>query len=271
MHSFAEVNGLTTSLSFPEGAEARCDDRSLLVREALGPDAVLVEGPQPGKIQRLGADLPLIASAESADSSPTNLNAISDSDWAEARRRRDLIAPLLDGTRCPRSLIMERARAGGCGTTTLYRWARLYRASGLLSSLLPEKSDGGRGKTRLNPAVEQILAQTIKEHYLSTQQRTVRSTAQEVARRCRGASLLAPNPDTVRLRILAVPMRDRLRRRSHRKEAADRFAPRPGTFDGAAAVGHRSDRSHQTRHHCGRSGATLADRAAVDHAGDRRL
>ena len=60
-----------------------------------------------------------------------DLSVSSDGDWEEARRRRDLIAPLLDGTRCPRSIVVERARAGDCATTTLYRWARLYRASGL--------------------------------------------------------------------------------------------------------------------------------------------
>jgi hypothetical protein len=50
------------------------------------------------------------ATAEAADGSTTNLNDVSDRDWAEARRRRDLIAPLLDGTRCPRSIVVERAR-----------------------------------------------------------------------------------------------------------------------------------------------------------------
>jgi hypothetical protein len=164
----------------------------LVVRQALGFDAILVEDPQTSEIERLEIAELRPASAEAADSSTTNLNDISDGDWAEARRRRDLIAPLLDGTRCPRSIVVERARAGDCATTTLYRWARLYRASGLLSSLLPEKSNGGRGKSRLNPAVEQILTQTIEEHYLSRQQRTVRSTAQEVARRCREASLHVP-------------------------------------------------------------------------------
>jgi putative transposase len=222
---------LTTSLSLTEGAEVRCGDRSLVVRQALGFDAVLVEDPETGEIERLGiADL-RPATAEAADGSTTNLNDFSAGDWAEARRRRDLIAPLLDGTRCPRSIVVERARAGDCATTTLYRWARLYRASGRLSSLLPEQSSGGRGKSRLNPGVEQILTQTIEDYYLSRQQRTIRSTAQEVARRCCEASLHAPNPNTVRLRILALPMRERLRRRSHRKEATDRFTPRPGTFD----------------------------------------
>jgi hypothetical protein len=51
------------------------------------------------------------------------MNDLSDGDWEEAQRLRDLIASLLDGTRCPRAIIVERARAGDCATTTLYRWA----------------------------------------------------------------------------------------------------------------------------------------------------
>ena len=98
----AEVNRLTTSLSLTEGAEVRCGDRSLVVRQALGSDAVLVEDPQTGEIERLGIAELRPATTEAADDSTTNLNDISDVDWAEARRRRDLIAPLLDGTRCPR-------------------------------------------------------------------------------------------------------------------------------------------------------------------------
>jgi hypothetical protein len=56
---------------------------------ALGFDAVLVEDPQTGQIERLGiADL-RPATAEAADGSTTNLNDLSDGDWAEARRRRE--------------------------------------------------------------------------------------------------------------------------------------------------------------------------------------
>jgi putative transposase len=54
-----------------------------------------------------------------------------------------------------------------------------------------------------------------------------------VARRCREAQLRAPNTNTVRVRIAAIPARERLGRRSHRKAAVDQFAPRPGVFDSA--------------------------------------
>jgi putative transposase len=103
----------------------------------------------------------------------------------------------------------------------------------LLSSLLPYKPSGGRGKSRLDAGVEEIVKQTISEHFLTRQQRTVRSTSLEVARRCREAQLRAPNANTVRVRIAAIPPRERLSRRSHRKAAVDQFAPRPGVFDSA--------------------------------------
>jgi hypothetical protein len=135
--------------------------------------------------------------------------------------------------RCPRAVIAERARSAGLDASTLYRWARAYRASGLLSSLLPYKPSGGRGKSRLDAGVEEIVKQTISEHFLTRQQRTVRSTSLEVARRCREAQLRAPDTNTVRVRIAAIPARERLGRRSHRKAAVDQFAPRPGVFDSA--------------------------------------
>jgi putative transposase len=59
----------------------------------------------------------------------------------------------------------------------------------------------------------------------------VLTTSLEIARRCREAKLPAPDPNTVRLRIAAIPSRERLARRSHRKDALDRFAARPGAFD----------------------------------------
>jgi putative transposase len=99
---------------------------------------------------------------------PPDLAELDDRDWAEARRRLDLIGPVAERARLPRSGMAERAREGGVEVTTLYRWARAFRTTGLLSSLLPYKPAGGRGKSRLEPAVEQIVLQTIEEHFLTS-------------------------------------------------------------------------------------------------------
>jgi len=173
------------------------------------------------------------ADAPKSAMSPADLITPTASEWDEARRRYALIAPLLENARTPRALLQQRAIEASVSVTTLYRWARIFRASGLLSSLLACKSSGGRGKSRLSPDVEKLAAKTIEEHFLTKQQHPIRSTAREVRRRCIQAKLAAPHPNTVRRRIIAVPESRRLSRRAHRKEAQDRFEPRPGVFDTA--------------------------------------
>lgn len=222
-----------TALVLKDGAEVECGGRRLIIVQLIGFDTVVARDVETSDLLRLPiADLNPVSTMLVAPPQP-ELTEPHDRDWAEARLRLDLIGPLLDGARCPRAVIVERAKAADLDASTLYRWARAYRASGLLSSLLPYKPSGGRGKSRLDDAVESIVKETIAEHFLTRQQRTVRSTSLEVARRCREAQLPAPDANTVRLRIAAIPSRDCLARRSHRKDALDRFAPRPGVFDTA--------------------------------------
>jgi putative transposase len=183
-----------SGLSIKDGAEVESDGRRFVIMQLIGFDFVVARDIETGNLVRLAVvDLNPISPAPSSVPSLPDLSKVDDRDWGEARRRLDLIAPLLDGTRFPRAVIVERAQAAGLDASTLYRWARAYRASGLLSSLLPYKPSGGRGKSRLDAEVEEIVKQTISEHFLTRQQRTVRSTSAEGARRCREAQLRAPN------------------------------------------------------------------------------
>jgi len=224
---------MSPGLPLKEGGEVEHGDRRFVIMQVMGFDAVVARDVETNDLERLSiAELRPVHSSAPIAPAP-DLSELDERDWGEASRRLDLIAPLLDGARPPRATIVERAQTGGVDATTLYRWARTYRASGRLSSLLPYKPGGGRGKSRLRPPVEQILMETIEQHFLTRQQHSIRSTAAEVARRCREAQLPVPNVNTVRARITALPIRERLSRRSHRKDALDRFAPRPGAFDSA--------------------------------------
>jgi putative transposase len=220
------------SLAVRYGSTVEHNGLRFVVTHILGFDAVLAEDAETGERQQLPVAELLPASAVVTTSVPDLITPTSPA-WDEARRRLELIRPLLENAHLPRTIIQERAAQAGIDVTTIYRWARIFRASGALTSLLPFKPSGGRGKTRLPPAVDKIVARTIEEHFLTKQQRSPQSTAMEVRRRCIEAKLPVPHPNTVRRHILAVPPRQRLSRRAHRKEADDRFAPRPGTFDDA--------------------------------------
>ena len=135
-----------SGLSIKDGAEVECGGRRFIIMQLIGFDFVVARDIETDDLVRLAVvDLNPISPVPSPEPSLPDLSKVDDRDWAEARRRLDLIAPLLDGTRSPRAVIVERA----------------HRASGLLSSLLPYKPSGGRGKSRLDAGVEEIVKQTM--------------------------------------------------------------------------------------------------------------
>ena len=92
--------------------------------------------------------------------------------------------------------------------------------------LLPRKSDGGRGKSRLRPDVEDLIKTSIESHYLNKQRLTVKDVAMEVRRTCELAGLPAPHVNTIARRIRSVSAEVVTRRRLGRK-AAERFPSIP--------------------------------------------
>jgi putative transposase len=67
----------------------------------------------------------------------------------------------------------------GIGLSSLYRKIDLYERTGLVSELIPRRSSGGRGRSRLTPEAEAVIASAIDEVYLSKQKRSIKKTADE--------------------------------------------------------------------------------------------
>jgi putative transposase len=177
-------------------------------------------------------DLTPVISAQDENSVDADLTSISDADWAEAKRRYDIIRPLLSMRRTTEG-VAEQARAAGVHLSTIYRWIDTYQRDGRLSSLIPTKRPGGRGKSRLPPETEAILKATIDDYYLTAQRRSPQKTADEVMRRCRNAGVSLPHENTVRYRIAQLSEEMKLKRRVNAKAAREKFAPITGHFPGA--------------------------------------
>lgn len=145
---------MTSRLPVRDGVEVVWSDRRIVIRQVLGFDTVVAEDAATGQLERLAiAELGPFPVPDSPAGPVLDLTELDDRDWEEARRRLELVGPLIDGTPCPRAVVLERARAANCDVTTLYRWAKLYRASGLLSSLLglPSARDAAHGRSRRTP------------------------------------------------------------------------------------------------------------------------
>ena len=159
----------------------------------------------------------------------SDLSTIESHRYEEARRRQGAIEALLALPRRSKQTVRERAADLGVSVSALYGWMRSYRMDDRLTTLLPIKPEGGRGKSRLEPEVERVIQLALEKH-LSPQQLSVRDTYREVRRLCRAAKIKPPHENTVRARVQSIPNKVLLRKRGHRKEASDIYEPKPGQF-----------------------------------------
>ena len=162
-----------------------------------------------------------------------DLESIPERDWAIARHTLEIIKPLLRRRERGSAVADKIAEEAGVSRATLYRWLRDYRNTGLLSSLLPARRSGGRGKSRLPEEIEAIIQDRIENYYLTDQQPSITDTIEEVRRLCFNAKLQLPHAHTIRKRIKAIEERERISRRRGRRVAEEMFDPIEGSVPDA--------------------------------------
>jgi putative transposase len=84
-------------------------------------------------------------------------------------------------------------RTLGLSERTIYGLLRVWQTSGgLVTSLVPEHSSGGRGKGRLSVAAEQLVTEAIRDEYLSKQKKRAETVVRAVRDRCRTTRITPP-------------------------------------------------------------------------------
>jgi putative transposase len=142
-----------------------------------------------------------------------DLSLIPEAAWREAQRRAEVIRPLAERGHGPRHLVRAASSSLGLSERQTYTLLRRCReADGALTALLPGRSGGGRGKTRLDAGTEALLRRVVEEGYLSPQKRSAAWLVEQVLGRCCQAGLALPSPNTIRRRLKALSLKD-LRRR----------------------------------------------------------
>lgn len=171
----------------------------------------------PKKGTEVVAELNALSSINELSNIPLEENGtirVSDKAWKEAERRIIFIKPLAEMNTVPGILAKEAGLSLGMSLQMVYKLIRRFRDSGgLLSSLAPGISSGGRGKRRLPTTVEQIITIVIDKFYLTKQKRSLEDIGQEVRRQCIRAKLTPPSTNTVRDRIRSLSTRENIKQR----------------------------------------------------------
>jgi putative transposase len=205
------------------------------VQRVLGVEAVLLRSDAGDEVSvdPLQVRLPGAVVAVEPSLRPVDELRYSDSDWIEARRRRDLLATL--ACKPSRTTADVAAAATSLGISPRRVWALLRRShlqGNEVARYLPPRR--GARKKRLNAGAEAIIQQAIDQHYAKRARPSLQSLAVEVAGRCKAAGLAGPSAKTIKARVRARDQAWLVRRREGTRKARS-LALLTGAHPGAAA------------------------------------
>ena len=122
-----------------------------------------------------------------------------------AQRRAALIGPLAAQDAVSVAAAFDAGRVLGLSERTIYALPRRWRQSGGLAvSLAPRPSPGGRDRGRLPATIEGIVAEAIRDQYLTKQKKRAGAVVRAVRDRCRQPGIKPPAANTVRARVRRV-------------------------------------------------------------------
>lgn len=161
-----------------------------------------------------------------------NLSLLTDKEWNEAKRRYNIIEPILNN-RKDFNLIKQISIEKDVHYTTIYRWLKLYDETSVISSLIGHKKNGGRGKSRLSNKQDSIINDVINKLYLNPSKKSINKIIREINKVCISQNINIPHPNTIRNRIKNLSEEEVLKARYGKSKARDKFEPIKKSFPGA--------------------------------------
>ncbi|KIX19898.1 hypothetical protein SY27_15310 [Flavobacterium sp. 316] len=161
-----------------------------------------------------------------------DINVLSEKKWELAQQRFELIKPIIDNPGNV-DLVREISKQSKKSVATLYRWVKLYKDYGTISSILGKPKTGGKGKSRLDPEQDEIIKKYIKSTFLNSSRTSIKKTIRLIISECYDKNIQPPHSNTIRNRIKNLSEEEVMKKRVGIKEAGYKFNPLKGNFPGA--------------------------------------
>ena len=152
----------------------------------------------------------------------------TDTQWERARRRETVIAGLANATDLGDQVTRASARLG-VSSRTVFRWLAAYRDAPQTSSLLARPRGTPSGARRIDPQLEKLIAEVIRDVYLTKVRAKKEEVVRRVGLRCSSERLTPPSRNAILARIRALDVRAVAKARLQPSEAAALVGPVPGT------------------------------------------
>lgn len=144
-----------------------------------------------------------------------DISKINDKIWSMGEQRAEIIAPLAKSSICSRQMVLEASNKLKLSTRYVYRLVRNYRQShGLMTSIIPQKPNGGKGRSRLSKQQEELINQVIDEFYLTSQKLSPAKIVEEIKKQCFEKQIEFSSEITIRRRLGCLSLAQ-LQKRGH--------------------------------------------------------
>ena len=151
---------------------------------------------------------------ESPAISEHGLLTLSSEAWEQVRQKSQVIAPLAALNSISHQEADTAALQLGVSRRQIYVLVRRYRqGDGLLTDLIPGKSDGGKNKGRLLEPVERLISELLHKRLMTRQKPSLAALYRDIAYACKIQNLSVPARNTVALRIAKINPIKLVRRR----------------------------------------------------------
>lgn len=128
-----------------------------------------------------------------------NLESIPPKELEKAKARLEAIQPVLNSY--SRRQIEKRAQEIGVSANTIYNWINAYESTGQLSSLVFMGERGGKGQSRMDTEIDEVITATIQEMFSGTIYPTSQKVWESIGIKCKNANLSVPSISTIRRRV----------------------------------------------------------------------
>ncbi|MDX2050049.1 MAG: DDE-type integrase/transposase/recombinase [Rickettsiaceae bacterium] len=104
-------------------------------------------------------------------------------------------------------MALDAAKTLGLSIRYVYKLIHNYRQSyGLMTSIVPQKPNGGKGRSRLSKQQEELINQIIDEFYLTSQKLRPAKIIEEIRKQCFEKQIDFPSEITIRRRLSSLTL-----------------------------------------------------------------
>jgi putative transposase len=124
-----------------------------------------------------------------------------------------------------RAAMLNASAELGLSRSRVFELVARYRAEPVTSSLVDRPEGFPKGRRRLAPEIDQVIASEIERFYLTRPKPTLARLQRDIRHACYERGLRAPTRKTIAARVAAIDRERLTRTREGAKAASDRYRP----------------------------------------------